>query len=214
MHISEGVLSAPVLITGIVGTAVLAAATMRKMDLEEIPKVSVITSVFFVSSLIHVPIGVTSVHLILNGLVGVILGWRAFPAVLVGLVLQAILFGHGGVTVIGVNSLMMGGGALIAYIVWKQRYHFSFKRREFIFGALAGATGVGISGIVLAVALATTGEAFHAVAGAVLLAHIPIIIIEAGVVGACAEFLSRVKPEILAGQRLAPSTTAGSDAAV
>ncbi|MCC6302869.1 MAG: cobalt transporter CbiM [Gammaproteobacteria bacterium] len=213
MHISEGVLSAPVLITGFVGTAVLAAVTMRKMDLEEIPKISVITSVFFVSSLIHVPIGVTSVHLILNGLVGVILGWRAFPAVLVGLVLQAILFGHGGVTVIGVNCLMMGGGALMAYVVWQQRHHFSLKRKEMIFGALAGATGVGFSGIVLALALATTGEAFHAVAGAVLIAHIPIIIIEAGVVGACAEFLSRVKPEILAGQRPTPNPAGSADVA-
>lgn len=211
MHISEGVLSAPVLIAGLVGTAVIAAATMRKMDLEEIPKISVITSVFFVSSLIHVPIGVTSVHLILNGLVGVILGWRAFSAVLVGLILQAILFGHGGVTVIGVNALMMGGGALVGYLVWQQRHYFSLKRKELIFGALAGSTAVGVSGIILALALVTTGEAFHAVAKAVLLAHIPIMVIEAGVVGACTEFLSRVKPEILAGQRLAP--TASSDVA-
>jgi len=202
MHISEGVLNAPVLIGGFVGTAVLAAATMRKMDLEEIPKLSVITSVFFVASLIHVPIGVTSVHLILNGLIGIVLGWRAFPAVLVGLVLQAILFGHGGVTVIGVNTLMMGGGALVAYMVWQQRHHFAFKRRELVFGALAGATGVMVSGTILSLALVTTGEAFYAMAGAVLLAHIPIILIEAGVVGACAEFLNRVKPEILAGQRL------------
>jgi cobalt/nickel transport system permease protein len=206
MHISEGILNAPVLVGGFVGTAVLAAATMRKMDLEEIPKLSVITSVFFVASLIHVPIGVTSVHLILNGLVGVILGWRAFPAIMVGLILQAILFGHGGVTVIGVNSLMMGGGALASYIVWQQRHRFNLKRKELIFGAIAGATAVAISGIILSLALITTGEAFHAMAGAVLLAHIPIIIIEAGVVGACAEFLNRVKPEILAGQRLVTVT--------
>jgi cobalt/nickel transport system permease protein len=179
---------------------------MRKMDLEEIPKLSVITSVFFVASLIHVPIGVTSVHLILNGLVGVILGWRAFPAIMVGLILQAILFGHGGVTVIGVNSLMMGGGALASYLVWQQRHRFNLKRKELIFGAIAGATAVAISGIILSLALITTGEAFHAMAGAVLLAHIPIIIIEAGVVGACAEFLNRVKPEILAGQRLVTVT--------
>lgn len=206
MHISEGILNAPVLVGGFVGTAVLAAATMRKMDLEEIPKLSVITSVFFVASLIHVPIGVTSVHLILNGLVGVILGWRAFPAIMVGLILQAILFGHGGVTVIGVNSLMMGGGALASYLVWQQRHRFNLKRKELIFGAIAGATAVAISGIILSLALITTGEAFHAMAGAVLLAHIPIIIIEAGVVGACAEFLNRVKPEILAGQRLVTVT--------
>jgi cobalt/nickel transport system permease protein len=202
MHISEGILSAPVLIGGFVGTAVLASATIRKMDLEEIPKLSVITSVFFVASLIHVPIGVTSVHLILNSLVGVVLGWRAFPAVLVGIVLQAILFGHGGVTVIGINTLMMGGGALVSYMVWQQRHHFVFKRRELVFGALAGTAGVAVSGSILALALITTGEAFYAMAGAVLLAHIPVIIIEAGVVGACAEFLNRVKPEVLAGQRL------------
>lgn len=205
MHISEGVLNAPTLIGGYAGTVALAAATMRKLDLEEIPKLSVITSVFFVASLIHVPIGVTSVHLILNGLVGVILGWRAFSAILIGIVLQAILFGHGGVTVIGINTVMLGVGALVAYIVWQQRHHFTFKRRELVFGALAGAAGVAMSGIILSLALITTGEAFRVMAGAVLLAHIPIIVIEAGVVGACAEFLARVKPEILAGQRPAPA---------
>lgn len=202
MHISDGVLNAPVLIGGFAATVALAVATMRNMDLEEIPKISVITSVFFVSSLIHVPIGPTSVHLILNGLAGIVLGWRAFPAILIGLILQAILFGHGGVTVIGVNTLMMGGGGLIAYILWRQRHHFNFKRRELVFGALAGAAGVASSGIILALALITTGEVFHAVAGAVLLAHIPVIIIEAGVVGASAEFLNRVKPEILADHQL------------
>ena len=105
MHISDGVLSAPVLISGFVGTAAITAATIRKMDLEEIPKISVITAVFFVASLIKIPAGPTSVHLILNGLVGVILGWRAFPAILLGLILQALLFGHGGVTAIGVNAI-------------------------------------------------------------------------------------------------------------
>ncbi len=210
MHISDGILTAPVLTAGFVATGVLAAATMRNMDMEEVPKISVITAVFFVASSIKVPMGPASVHLILNGLVGVVLGWRAFPAILLGLILQAIIFGHGGLTVIGVNALMMGGGGLIAYMVWQQRHRFDFKRKIFVFGALAGAVGVFSSGVILALALMTTGEAFHAVAGAVLLAHIPIMLVEAGVVGACAEFLQRVKPEILAGQApLRPSSAAG-----
>lgn len=200
MHISDGILTAPVLAAGFVGTGVLAAATMRNMDMEEVPKISVITAVFFVASSIKVPLGPTSVHLILNGLVGVVLGWRAFPAILLGLILQAIIFGHGGLTVIGINALMMGGGGLVAYLVWQQRHRFEFKKKIFVFGALAGAVGVFSSGIILALALMTTGEAFHAIAGAVLAAHIPIMLIEAGVVGACAEFLQKVKPEILAGQ--------------
>jgi len=200
MHISDGILSAPVLVAGFAGTAVIAAATLRKMDLEEIPKISVITAVFFVASLIKIPIGPTSVHLILNGMVGVVLGWRAFPAILLGLILQALLFGHGGVTVIGVNALMMGGGGLLAYLVWQLRFRINNPKREVIFGALAGITGVASSGIILALALITTGEAFAGTAKYVLVAHIPIIIIEAIVVGSCAGFLQRVKPEILAGQ--------------
>ncbi|MDX9742037.1 MAG: cobalt transporter CbiM, partial [Gammaproteobacteria bacterium] len=194
----------PVLAAGFAGAALIAAATMRKLDMEEIPKISVITSVFFVASLIKVPIGPTSVHLILNGLVAVVLGWRAFPAIMLGIILQAIIFGHGGVTVIGVNSVMLGGGALVAYMVWQQRHRFDFARREFIFGAMAGATATISSGLVLALALLTTGEAFGGVAIAVLAAHVPIMLIEGAVVGAAAEFLNRVKPEMLAG-RNAPS---------
>ncbi len=205
MHISDGILSAPVLITGFVGTAALAAATLRNMDMEEIPKISVITSVFFISSLIHVPIGPTSVHLILNGLVGLVLGMRAFPAILLGLVLQALLFGHGGLTVLGVNALMMGGGALCAYGVWQLRHRFKLANKEFIFGALAGATGTVVSGLVLALSLVTTGEAFFATAGYVLAVHVPIMIVEGFVVGACAAFLKRTKPEILAGETVTAS---------
>lgn len=201
MHISEGILHGPTLAAGFAAAGLVAAATMRNMDMEEIPKISVITSVFFVASLIKVPMGPTSVHLILNGLVAIVLGWRAFPAIMLGIILQAIIFGHGGVTVIGVNTLMLGGGALVAYLVWQQRHRFDFARREFVFGVLAGVTGTISSGLVLALALLTTGEAFAGVAVAVLIAHIPIMLIEGAVVGACAEFLQRVKPEILAGQR-------------
>lgn len=202
MHISEGILNAPVWIAGYAGAVAIAAATMRNMDMEEVPKIAVITSVFFVASLIKVPIGPASVHLILNGLVAVVLGWRAFPAIMLGIILQAIIFGHGGVTVIGVNAIMLGGGALVAYVVWQLRHHFSFAKKEFVFGALAGAVATISSGIVLALALLSTGEAFFAVAGMILLAHIPIMLIEAAVVGACAEFLHRVKPEVLAGRRV------------
>jgi len=199
MHISDGILSAPVLAAGFVGTVAMAAYTMRKMDMDDIPKISVITSVFFVASLIHVPVGPSSAHLILNGLVGIVLGMRAFPAIMLGIVLQTILFGHGGVTVIGVNSVMLGGGGLMAYFVWQLRHKFNVKKREVVFGALAGATGILASGVILAIALVTTGEEFMVSAGYILAAHFPIAIVEAIVVGACAGFLLKVKPDTLAG---------------
>ncbi len=205
MHISDGILSAPVLTAGFIGTVALAAYTLRQLDLDDIPKVSVITSVFFVASLIHVPIGPSSVHLILGGLVGVVLGMRAFPAIMLGIILQTILFGHGGVTVIGVNTMMLGGGGLVAYGVWQLRHRFNFRNKEMIFGGLAGASAILFSGIILALALVTTGEEFIATAGYTLIAHIPVIIIEALVVGACAAFLAKVKPDALAGQLPMPT---------
>ncbi|MBI5194167.1 MAG: cobalt transporter CbiM [Nitrospirae bacterium] len=202
MHISEGILSAPVLAGGFVGTAILAGITLRKMDMEEIPKISVVTAAFFVASLIHVPIGITSIHLILNGLVGITLGLRSFPAIMLALVLQALLFGHGGVTVIGVNSIMLGGGGLVAYFIWQMRHRFrTTPKREPIFGGIAAALSVVFSGIILALALVTTGEEFRATAGYALLAHVPVMVIESIVVGACAGFLMKVKPDILAGHR-------------
>jgi cobalt/nickel transport system permease protein len=205
MHISDGILSAPVLAGGWVVAAGLTAVTLRKVQLEEIPKISVLTAVFFVSDLVHVPAGPTSVHLILNGLMAVVLGIRAFPAVALGVALQTLLLGHGGVTVIGQNAVNLGGGSLIAYGVWQLRHFTRFKRREVVFGALAGAIGVFSSGMLMATALLLSGREFFVQAKLVVIAHSFIMILEAIVAGTCAGFLARVKPEALAGQRTRPA---------
>ncbi|MBI3772941.1 MAG: cobalt transporter CbiM [Gammaproteobacteria bacterium] len=196
MHISDGVLSPAVLGIGFGTTALLAAATLRKVDMEEIPKIAVITAVFFVANLIHIPLGATSVHLILNGLVGIILGWRAFPAIMLAVVLHAML-GHGGVSVIGVNSTMLGGGALLAAGIWQLRRLVKFPNSEIVFGSLAGAAGIFFSGCILALALLTTGEEFMGTAKLVLGYHAMLMVVEGAVAGACVSFLLRVRPEIL-----------------
>jgi cobalt/nickel transport system permease protein len=85
------------------------------MEHKEVPKVAILSSVFFVASLIHVPLGPSSVHLILNGIMGVLLGWTAFPAILVALALQGVLFQFGGITTLGVNTLNM---ALPCNVKW------------------------------------------------------------------------------------------------
>lgn len=199
MHISDGILSGPVLIGGFAATAGLLFATMRHLDSNEIPKISVMTSVFFVADLVHVPMGVTSVHLILNGLAGVILGWRAFPAILLGVILQALLLGHGGATVIGINTLMLGGGALASFVIWQQRHRYTFKNREFIFAAISGAAAIAVSGLIMASAMLSTGSQFWLMAIEVLAVHTIIMVLEALVVGSCAKFLYATRPELLAG---------------
>ncbi len=199
MHISDGILSAPISIGGYAIAVGISALSVRKMRMDEVPKISVVTAVFFVASLIHIPVGPTSVHLILNGLAGVILGWSAFVSIFFGLILQSILLQHGGITAIGVNTCVMGLPALAAYGIFKARLLTRFRHREAAFGATAGAAAVLMAALLLALALVMTGEEFVSIAKLAIIAHIPVIAVEGIVVGFCAAFLARVKPEILEG---------------
>jgi cobalt/nickel transport system permease protein len=119
MHISEGVLSAPVLVSGAALTVVGTAIGLKKLDYDRIPQVAMLAATFFVASLVHVPIGPSSVHLILNGLLGLLLGWIAFPAILVGLILQALLFQFGGFTTLGVNGIIMALPAVACHYLFR-----------------------------------------------------------------------------------------------
>jgi cobalt/nickel transport system permease protein len=114
VHISDGVLTGPWLASGFAAMVLLMLAGARRVRDEEIPRIALLTSAFFVASLIHVRVGPTSVHLLLNGLVGVVLGRRAALAIPVGLFLQAVLLGHGGVSALGVNACVMTLPALAA----------------------------------------------------------------------------------------------------
>jgi cobalt/nickel transport system permease protein len=107
VHISDGVLPLAWLAGGFVLAALLVAPGLWRLSDAEIPRLALFTSAFFVASLIHVRVGPTSVHLLLNGLVGVMLGLRAGLAVAVGLLLQAALVGHGGFSSLGVNTCVV-----------------------------------------------------------------------------------------------------------
>src|SRR5947209_15408462 len=107
VHISDGVLTWPWLGGGFAVAVVLAVLGAWRIRDEEIAKVAVLTAALFVASSIHVPVGPTSVHLLLNGLVGIVLGWRAALAILIGIFLQAAIMQHGGYSTIGINDCIM-----------------------------------------------------------------------------------------------------------
>ena len=113
MHISEGVLSAPVLISGAALAAAGVAVGLRRLDPERLMSTAMLAAVFFVGSLVHVPVGLGSAHLILSGLLGMLLGWAAFPAIFTALLLQAVLFQYGGLTTLGVNTVIMAAPAVL-----------------------------------------------------------------------------------------------------
>jgi cobalt/nickel transport system permease protein len=91
--------------------------------------VALLTAAFFVASLVHIQVGPTSAHLLLNGLVGVVLGWRAALAIPVGLFLQAALIGHGGFLTLGVNSCVMVLPALLAWQLFALMRRVPWVRR-------------------------------------------------------------------------------------
>ena len=197
MHISEGVLSAPVLITGAMAAAVGVGVGIRKLDYERIPQVAVLSSAFFVASLVHVPIGFSSVHLILNGLLGLLLGWMAFPAILIALFLQAVLFQFGGITTLGVNTVVMALPAVVCSLVFRSGVMKGEGKISMIFSFLCGALAVFLAGVLVATALMSTGKAFFPAAKLIVVAHIPVMAIEGIITMLCVRFLKKVKPEVL-----------------
>jgi len=199
MHISDGVLTNPVCIGGYAAAIAISGVTLKKLDMKELPKISVVTAVFFVASLISIPLGPTSTHLILNGLVGIILGSAAFLSIFLGLILQALLFGHGGVTTIGCNAILMGVPALICAFVFSLVKKSDNRALKIGVGGIAGALGTFLAGTILALLLMTSGEDFLGVAKLALAAHVPVMIIEGAVCAFAVSFLLKVKPEMVGG---------------
>ena len=194
MHISEGILSTPVLTAGAVLAMGGVALGLKRMDYDKIPEVAVLSSAFFVASLIHVPLGPTSVHLVLNGLVGVLLGWMAFPSILVALALQALLFQFGGFTVLGVNTFNMAAPAVASFYLFNLLVQRGNRAVTAVAAFLSGALGVGGGAFLIALSLVTTGEEFLSVARLVFLAHLPVMLIEGIITSFCVLFLKKVKP--------------------
>ena len=199
MHISEGVLSAPVLVTGAIMAAAGISVGLKKMDYEKIPQVAVLSSAFFVASLIHVPIGPANAHLVVNGINGLLLGWLCFPSILVALVLQALLFQFGGITVLGVNTVNMALPALICYYLFGRLVNRKKGPVSLAAAFACGFLAVFLSGILVAFCLVFTEESFLPAAKLIVLAHFPVMIIEGIITLFCVAFLARVKPELLRG---------------
>ncbi len=201
MHIVDGALSNPVVIGGAVFAVAGIAKGLKSLDLDRIPTAGVLSASFFVASLIHVPIGPSSVHLILNGLAGLLLGWAAFPALFVGLLLQAVFFGFGGVTVLGINTLNIALPAVLAGLVFGQLIARGSAVQGAIWGGIGGAFSIAATTAFVGLSLALSGEEFIPAAKLVFFAHIPVMIIEALLTGFAILLARKVKPELFVKAR-------------
>ncbi len=196
MHISEGILTIPILASGAALTAIGTSIGLKSLDYEKIMPVSLLTATFFVATLIHVPVGPGSVHLVLGGLMGVLLGWSCFPAILTALFLQALLFQYGGLLVLGVNTFNMAVPALCCYYLvrpWLQKG----GKKQAIAAFAGGFCSVLFSSVLIATTLSFSDTGFLRVAQATVVIHIPMMFIEGIITMFIISFLAKVQPEFL-----------------
>ena len=197
MHIVDGALALPVLVGGALVSVAGIGLGLRALPLERIPAAGMLSAAFFVASLIHVPAGPTSVHLVLNGLAGLILGWAAFPALFVGLLLQAVFFGFGGITVLGINAANIALPGVLVGLAVRPRLASGSAKKAAIWAGIAGGLAISATTICVGVSLALSGEEFIPAAQIVFVAHIPVMLIEGVLTAAAVWLIVRVKPELL-----------------
>lgn len=196
MHISDGILHPLVCAGGFAVSGVAAAVACRNFTERRIPELGVLTGLFFVASSIPLPAGVTSVHLLLYGLVGIVLGRLSFLSLLVALFFQAVLLSHGGLTTLGVNTAVAGSGALSTHLLFRRLARLRTLGPG-ARGFVCTLAGFLVSALVFAMVMASAGKAFLPVAGLVIVFHLPVIVVESLVTGWAVVFLLKVRPELL-----------------
>jgi cobalt/nickel transport system permease protein len=157
MHIPDGFLAPTITLPAYAVAVPLWVWAARKHfgpnQVEALPAVGALTAVAFVLQTIMVPVpGGTSTHLVGAALLALLHGpLVAFVCESLVLLVQALFFGAGGVTVLGVNALAMGlAGPLCAWLLWQGLGRWLPRVGAFI----AAYVGLQVSTATIALALA------------------------------------------------------------
>ena len=199
MHLSEGVLHTPVLLAGVVFAVVGVAVGLRRLESERLPLTALFAAAFFVAGTIHVPVGIGSVHLILNGMAGLFLGWGVFPAFLIALLLQVLFFSFGGFAVLGVNLCVMALPAVAAHYLLRGYLKPGMGPVAKLFAGLgAGIIGVGGAGALASLVLALDGgKHYQDLIALLLLSHLPVFVLDGIISYGVISLLSKMYPSAL-----------------
>lgn len=199
MHLADGVLSTTV-IAASYATAVAGMAYGAKgIEDEDVPKIALMAGTFFAVSLISIPVPPTSVHPLLCGLIGILLGKRAILAFFPALLLQALLFKHGGITSLGANTVMLAVPAMLSSVLYRK---LPIKQISVCAGLIGGVSVV-MTVVILIFLLFITDARFAAgdfsVVRIVVVGHLPLVFAEGVLTAAAMKFFERVKPEWILG---------------
>jgi cobalt/nickel transport system permease protein len=205
LHIPDGVLPVWLWAGGLAVALLLLAISARAGDAQRagIAVRGALGGIVLLAMAIEIPLGPIEYHLSLVGPAGALLGAAgAFQVMFVVCAILA-LAGHGGLTVVGLNALVLGSGAALARPLCR-----ALARRFSPAASLAVATALSqaVSGLLwlamIAVALRTGPNAPGASRLALMSAFaLPLwalgIAIETAVAYGLGRFLARVRPDLL-----------------
>ena len=195
MHIADGVLTleTTVIVSAISLLAMIKA--VKELKNEDISITGVASAMFFIASFIHIPFGVTQIHLILLGVIGILISWSSFVAIFAALTLQALLLGYGGVVSIGVNLFIMAMPAVLVHYL----YHSSFiqKLNDKVKFFIVGFSGTFFATLFLTAILYFSKEEYNYAAYSIFSVNIVTMIIEGIVSMFLLLFIKKVYPQIL-----------------
>ncbi len=222
MHIPDGILPVWLWVSGFLIMACLLAFSLyrlRGMDMKKkIPLLGVLSAVMLVAmSLEIIPI---AYHLNLSVVTGILLGPSLgfVAAVIVNLMLAFL--GHGGITVIGLNTILLGAEAMLGHTFF---YFFSKRLSTYWRAALATVLALFLVSLLLITIVGISHvdpqsyrhEQVHEIEPerghdaavpaslttfAVIVLSLGVIgwIIEGAITGAVIRFISQVRPDLLA----------------
>ncbi len=136
--------------------AVASKIVRRTLKQRQVPYLALGAAFSFVIMMFNIPIpGGSTGHAVGGVIVAILLGpWAALIAISIALVIQALLFGDGGITAIGANcfnmALVMPMTGYLVYRLIGGRAKVA-SRRRWIAGALAGYIGLNLSALTTAV---------------------------------------------------------------
>lgn len=209
MHIPDGLVPPLWCGLGYAGTGGLLWWSYHRLQritvdtLAIVPRLALLTAAFFTASAVYIPVPPTSIHLMFLGSLGALLGEGAMIAVVVGLFLQAVMFGHGGLTTLGLNALIMGIPALVAATVFRGLWHRWPARGRSLLGFILGVGAVLLAVflfsavIILSLPATLDPQREWLAIAAIVIAHLPLAMLEGVVTASLLVFLAKVKPEFL-----------------
>ncbi|MCL4535880.1 MAG: cobalt transporter CbiM [Bacteroidetes bacterium] len=179
MHIPDGYLSPATCVAFYAASApfwyVAAQRTKRFLTGRMVPLLSLLSAFTFVIMLFNIPLpGGTTGHAVGGTLLAVVLGpWPALLGVTVALVIQALLFGDGGITALGANSFNM---AIVLPMVGYYTYRLISRNapvtssRHVVGAAIGAYLGLNAAALLTALELGMQPLLFHSADGTPLYA--------------------------------------------